>query len=342
MGCASVGERFVAVDTEFVRENLEKPLLCLIQIATPSDIFLIDPIAVDIAPLKELFENPQIKKVFHSAFQDLEILSLYGIDTKNFYDTQLYESVASTSDSISYQSIVLRYLGKRLEKGHTLSDWKKRPLSEKQLAYSADDVFYLREVYKKQFQKLVELKRENWLDDELLQIVEKGKENYFVSTLSENNLAIFNQLNEFRQKRAAEKGVSPRSIAKNDVIKSICKKGADFVRHLKNSRSTTDRCDKGFLSFAEKIAERLEVKERPPERDVVFDLLKTFLEICSQKYNVAASTIATSKDLKKLIDGDDDAKCMSGWRSEIFGKDVRRLLNGEISLRIRESEVIAE
>ncbi|MDR0968469.1 MAG: HRDC domain-containing protein [Holosporaceae bacterium] len=342
MKCSPTDEQFIAVDTEFIRENLEKPLLCLIQIAAPSEVFVVDPIAIDPSPLDLIFEDSGIKKVFHSAAQDLEILSLYGIDTRNFYDTQLYESILSEEAAVSYQSIVFKYLNKKIKKTHTLSDWKKRPLSEKQLAYSTDDVFYLREVYKKQSQKLVELERKNWLDDELSRLAEKSKENYFPTTLSENDLNIYNQLNEWREKKAVEKGVSPKSVVRDDVIKAICKKGADFVRHIKNSRNVRDKNYKEFLAFAEKIAESLDAKETPPKRNAAFDLLKILLEICSRKHSIAASVIAPSKELRKLIEKDENAKCLSGWRYEVFGKDAVRLLNGEISLRIKETEVVVE
>ncbi|MDR1333945.1 MAG: ribonuclease D, partial [Holosporaceae bacterium] len=169
MESVSCDERFVAVDTEFIREHSKDPLLCLIQIATSSDVFIIDPMAVDVFPLRKLFENPNFRKVFHSAAQDLELLELAGINTiNNMYDTQLYESILSTDYCIGYQAIVFRYLNEKIEKDHRRSNWQKRPLDKNQLKYSTDDVFYLRKVYKSQLQKLQLLHRENWLDEEEL------------------------------------------------------------------------------------------------------------------------------------------------------------------------------
>ncbi|MDR1982721.1 MAG: hypothetical protein LBQ08_02910 [Holosporaceae bacterium] len=329
---------FIAVDTEFMRENLEKPLLCLVQIATSDEVFIIDPMAVEISQLNRIFSHPQIKKVFHSAFQDIEILSLYGINTINFYDTQLYETVLSTNDSISYQSIVSRYLDKQLRKNHSMSDWKKRPLSKKQLLYSANDVFYLREVYKKQLQKLIELHRENWLDEELQQI--KSKQDDFAKTLSENNLNVYNQLKKWQKEKAAEKGISPELMVKNDILKAVCKKGVNFIHHIKNSRNMKNENHKEFLLFAEKIAEKLEISEKPDRQNAIIGLLKTLLGICSLKHSVATSMIATTNDLEGLLNGDRNIKFLSGWRNEIFGKEAVMLLNGEISLKIDKSKVV--
>ncbi|MDR0632218.1 MAG: hypothetical protein LBF54_03210 [Holosporaceae bacterium] len=338
---APADERFISVDTEFIRENLKKPLLCLIQIATPSDVFIIDPIAVDVSPLDRVFGDSEIKKVFHSASQDLEMLSLCGIVTKNFYDTQLYEAILSTDSSISYQSIVSRYLDKKLEKVYSRSDWERRPLSKKQLKYSADDVSYLREVYKGQFRKLCELNRENWLDEELRRIMIKPN-NDFSSTLGEHGLEIYNRLNEWRSEKAVEKDIPPESIAEDGIIKAICKKGVEFIQHIKNSRNVKNENHREFLRFAEKVAEGLEIKEKDNSRRVAINLLKTLLGICSQKHDVASSIIATSRDLEKLLEKDQNTKCLSGWRNEVFGKSAIKLLNGEISLRIDGTEVIAE
>jgi ribonuclease D len=335
-------EQIVAVDTEFIRENLDKPLLCLIQIATSQDIFIIDPAAVDISPLNRIFSAENVKKIFHAARQDIEILSLHGITTKNFYDTQLYEAILSADDNISYQSLILRYLGKNLQKSHSMSDWTRRPLSKNQLKYSADDVLYLREIYQKQFQKLVELNREHWLDDEILQTTQKKEEDDFAATLNENNREIYNQLRQWRNQKAAEQNVSPEFIISDKMLKTICHRGIDFIRNIKNSRRLKDENYMQFLSFAEKISDGLEIREKSKRKNPAVDLLKALLHLRSQERLVAPSIIATVRDFEKLLAGENDLKCLSGWRNEIFGRDAMALLNGKISLRIDKSQVIAE
>ncbi|MDR0555958.1 MAG: hypothetical protein LBG20_03060 [Holosporaceae bacterium] len=321
-------ERFLAIDTEFIRENQEKPLLCLIQIAAPATVHLIDPMEMDISQLNQFFANPKIRKVFHSASQDLEILSLYGVETKNYYDTQLYESVLSVDASISYQSIVTRYLDINLRKDHSLSDWKRRPLSKNQLQYSTDDVLYLREVYKKQFCKLRNCNRTDWLDDELKNLANIGVNS------GEGNGGIYQQLDAWRCQRAAIENVSPRSIVGNGMLKDVSRKGVDFVRRLKYSRNIRNENFRKFLSFAEKITEGLEISEKHSERSAVFVLLKTLLEISSLEHGVAASVIAQSGDLEELIRGNDSVKCATGWRMELFGRWAIKLLNGEVSLGV--------
>ena len=80
---SSAEEKFITVDTEFIRENLEQPLLCLVQIATFENVFVIDPLVIDISFLNEIFANEKLPKIFHSVVQDIEILHNSNIYLKN-------------------------------------------------------------------------------------------------------------------------------------------------------------------------------------------------------------------------------------------------------------------
>lgn len=332
-------EKFVTIDTEFIRENLEKPLLCSLQLATLSEVYIFDCASADITFLKPIFENENIKKVFHSARQDIEMLSAAGICVQNFYDTQLYEMVLSTTNDISYQAIVQKYLGKKLRKDYSMSDWSKRPLSKKQLNYAADDVIYLREVYKQQVKKLNESGRENWLDEELAQLANpEGEVQQLYDSISKNNIPVLNALWQWRDEKAQELGIKPTDIAGNNLLKSICKKGMAFIRMIKKSRSTKKNL-RDFLEFAESIADKIEVENLPVKNNVVVDVLKTVLDVCSQKENVVSHIISSASELEKMADGERKLKCLSGWRKKIFGDVALQILNGEISIRLNKNSV---
>ncbi|MDR2268359.1 MAG: ribonuclease D, partial [Holosporaceae bacterium] len=156
-------DRFIAVDTEFIREKMETPLLCLVQLATNAASYIVDALSLDVSFLKKIFEDATLLKVFHSPRQDFEMLCACGIETKNFYDTQLHEKLLGTDEKIGYRHLVKKYLDRDLDKDYCQSDWRTRPLSEKQLLYSAEDVVYLREVFKKQWQSLKKMNRHDWL-----------------------------------------------------------------------------------------------------------------------------------------------------------------------------------
>ena len=338
---APADEKFLTVDTEFIREGLKIPLLCLVQIATHDHVFVIDPLALDISFLKSLFENSDVKKVFHSARQDLEILLTRDISVENFFDTQLYEMILDTENNISYREIVYRYLGKKIKKQFSLSDWKKRPLSQKQMMYCQDDVTHLREVYKKQRQKLEELGRIDWLDDELIRL-KNATNDEEKSALNDQQREIFQKLIELREKIAKNSGVDLISLATNDLLTSICKKGADYVAKLKNSRNKKSKNLKEFFVAAEKLMKNHIVTEEIPSNHLARDLLKVLVEICAEENCIAPSIIATTSELEALAQGETDLRCVSGWRKKIFGEKALELLAGNIIICIKNSEVVAE
>ncbi len=328
-------QEFITVDTEFIREVNQVPLLCLVQIATKSNSYVVDPTVINLDFLKPFFADPNLKKVFHDAKQDIEILQDYCFEINNFYDTQLYEMILSTKENVSYQSIVLNYTGKKLKKDCGMSDWTQRPLSKKQLKYAAEDVTYLRKVYKNQITKLKQLNRESWLDEEISQLSKKSS---LEDSLNEACYPLLYKLLSWREEKSKEKKVSPEMIASDRLIKSICKKGVEYIRNLKNSRNLVD--DREFLDYAEEVAEDFSPEKTQTERNPVIDLLKTLLDIKSHEYEVAPIMIASVKDLVKFVSGDQNVKFLHGWRRGIFGNVALDLINEKIKLGIKENKVV--
>ncbi len=140
---------WLAVDTEFERINTYYPKLCLVQLSNGSDTFIIDPLSLnDLQPLYDLLYQHSITKVLHSAHQDLEIFfNLQGSVPLPVFDTQLAAPLFDFDKGIGYGNLIKAALEVELEKGHARADWTKRPLSDAQLQYAADDVIYLGQVY---------------------------------------------------------------------------------------------------------------------------------------------------------------------------------------------------
>jgi len=155
----------VALDTEFIRERTYYPQLALVQLATRDEVLLIDPLVPGIADtLRPLLLDPNVLKVMHSASEDLQALRR-GMDAvpAPLFDTQVAAAMCGLGAGLSYQKLVEQVTGTQLEKGETRSDWLRRPLSESQLKYAADDVLHLHEIYDVLSTKLHAAGRDEWL-----------------------------------------------------------------------------------------------------------------------------------------------------------------------------------
>src|SRR3990167_4810551 len=137
----------VTVDTEFMRETTFWPILCVIQMASPEEAVIIDAKAPDLSldPFFRLMKNEKIIKVFHAARQDIEIVyHRGGLIPHPVFDTQVAAMVCGFGDSISYDQLVHRLTGARIDKSSRFTDWGRRPLSERQIEYALADVTPLR------------------------------------------------------------------------------------------------------------------------------------------------------------------------------------------------------
>ena len=153
----------VALDTEFIREKTYYPQLALVQIAAGDQVLLLDPVALPRAtPLCALLQGPSLK-LMHSPSEDLQALKRhYGVLPRPLFDTQLAAAFVGLGAGLGYQALVERLLGIRLEKGETRSDWLRRPLSESQLHYAADDVLHLHAAHAQLSSRLAALGRSAW------------------------------------------------------------------------------------------------------------------------------------------------------------------------------------
>src|SRR3569833_481257 len=161
---------FVAVDTEFMRENTYWPDLCLIQVASPDEAAAIDPKAdIDLKPLLDLFvKNSDILKVFHAGGQDLEIIhNLTGKMPFPLFDTQVAAMALGHGEQIGYSNLIESLLGHTLDKGARFTDWGRRPLDKRQIDYAIADVTHLATVFPRMVEKLKKSGRDTWLDEEM-------------------------------------------------------------------------------------------------------------------------------------------------------------------------------
>ncbi len=172
---AAAAEERLALDTEFHREKTYYPKLALVQIAVGPATYLIDPLAVDISRIASLFGDDHLV-VMHACRQDLEVLDhACGSSPSRIVDTQIAAGFVGYS-SPSLASLLDRELGVSAPKADRLTDWLRRPLSDRQMSYAASDVDHLIALYDRLEARLSEAGRTGWCDEATSELMAEPRE----------------------------------------------------------------------------------------------------------------------------------------------------------------------
>ncbi len=358
---------FVAVDTEFMREQTFWPQLCLIQAASPSLEVLIDPLAtgLELAPFWELMDNKRVLKVFHAARQDIEIVySEAGIIPTPIFDSQVAAMVCGFGESVSYVNLVKKLTGADLDKSSRFTDWSRRPLSDKQLHYALGDVTHLRDVYRHLQADLDKTGRAGWLDEEMALLTdpntyelhpEHAWRRLKLRVKSRKALAVLIELAAWREQAAQSQDVPRSRVLRDDALYDIANQAPSTTEQLGQLRSLSD----GFArsARAREIVEAVkrglqrDVKSLPPPSDgaplsaeasATMELLRVLLKAAAARNRVAPRLIADAEDLERIaVEREPDVPALKGWRREVFGEDALRLKRGELALTLSKGEVKA-
>ena len=356
---------YIAIDTEFVRETTFWPDLCLIQVAGGSDELLIDPLApgIDLAPFFALMADPDVLKVFHAARQDLEIIFLLGkIIPAPLFDTQVAAMVCGFGDSISFSNLVKTIVGQDVDKSSQFTDWRRRPLSPKQLAYALSDVTLLRPVYEHLAAELKTTGRVGWLDEEMGfltdpltydQQPDNAWQRLKLRVRNKKALGVLMEVAAWRERTAQGQNVPRGRVLKDDAIYDIANQMPKTLEELSELRTIHDG-----ISRSEKGRDLVEAVKRglardqatlPPldrgtaptvEAQAVLELLKVLLKASAAEHKVAPKMIATSDDLERLaVEAEPDIHALQGWRRDLFGKRALDLKAGRVALRVNNGAI---
>ncbi|MGQ2906627.1 MAG: ribonuclease D [Aliihoeflea sp.] len=359
---------FVTVDTEFIRETTFWPILCLIQMAAPGVTALVDPLSknIDLAPFFRLMANEKVIKVFHAARQDIEIVFHLGdMIPHPVFDTQVAAMVCGFGDSVSYDQLVQRITGTRLDKSSRFTDWRHRPLSDKQLEYALADVTYLIEVYEYLRAELEREDRAHWLTEEM--DVLTARETYDphpddawkrlkMRVRKPQELAIVQALAAWRDREARERDVPRQRVVKDDAIYEIAQQGPRDSQALGRLRSTPKGWERSSTAAAllEIVNQALDLPKeqlprmpkqvhQPEGSGAAVELLKVLLKLIAEKEGVAPKVLASGDDLEKIAGEGENATvpALSGWRREVFGERALQLVRGEVGLKFEKRRVVA-
>lgn len=365
--CQSIKDApLLILDTEFIREKTYRAKLCLIQLATDNIVACVDPIALDdITPLMELINDKKRLKILHAARQDYEIFyDLTRQLPQPLFDSQLAASLLGYGEQVGYGALVSKVLGVQLDKAHTRTDWSKRPLSEAQIRYASDDVFYLRQLYPVLKSKLMEQGRENWLDEEFDNLCKpelyithpedawlrvKG-----INRLKPRQLAAAKNIAYWREEMAIKKDRPRRWILADDILLAAAQLLPKNISQLESiiniKKSITENSGDIILGCVRKALEMKESdlplttkpKRLTADEEIIADLLLTQLKLVANEQNISPANIANRKMIEKVISGETDVALLQGWRYQLAGKKIKSLLSGEFGLQIKNNKVIAK
>lgn len=359
---------FVAVDTEFMRENTYWPDLCLFQVASRDEAAAIDPKAegIDLSPLLELLvNNEEVLKVFHAGGQDIEIVfNLTGATPHPMFDTQIAAMALGLGEQVGYSNLVESLLGRSLDKGARFTDWARRPLDKRQIDYAIGDVTHLAELFPKMLEKLKRTGRGAWLDQEMERISDPT--NYMndpalawkkvrVQSRKPEVLGRLKSLAAWREIEARQKNLPRGRIMKDETLADIAthppadQDALGKVRGLSAAWKANDIGARMMDVLA--TASALPASELPPREDrgpglgregaLVADLLKLLLKIRARESNVAPRLVARSEELEQLAAGRREGlSILQGWRFEEFGRDALDLVEGRLAFAIRGGKLV--
>jgi ribonuclease D len=351
-------EKYITVDTEFMRDKTFWPILCLVQLAGGDEAVAIDPLApgIDLAPLLALMANERVLKVFHAARQDIEIFfHMGGTVPHPLFDTQVAAMVCGFGDSVSYETLAGKLAGARIDKSSRFTDWAHRPLTDRQVEYALADVTHLRRVYEKLRASLERSGRGPWLDEEMEILTDpaiyrldpaEAWRRFKPRSGNRRFLAVLRELAAWRETAAQQRDLPRSRIIRDESILEIAAHAPTSVAELSRSRGLGKGITEGkfgaeilaaigrALALPESAYPELQPRhEPPPGIGALVDLLRVLLKHRCEENDVAQKLVANSDDLE-MIAADDAApvRALTGWRYDLFGRDALDLKHGRIAL----------
>jgi ribonuclease D len=343
---AGVGR--LAVDTEFVRESTYSAQLCLMQVSDGERVACLDMLALDgPGPFAELLADPAVRKVFHSARQDLEVLNEHlGAVPGPVWDTQVAAAMLGYPDQVGYTQLTGAELGVTLPKDHARTDWSRRPLSDEQLRYAAADVLWLLPLAERLENELERLGRLDWATCESAALCDPGLYAFDAAgawrrvkgagQLEGAALARVAALAAWREEEARRCNRPRRWIIKDEAVLALAERNPatrDTLARLEAlPPSLLHRHGETLLCLL-RDADDTDPPAKPaparlePAQDRLAKRLMGRLRELAEHHRVSAPLLATRKDIEALVLGQRDLPLLQGWRRELAGEELLGILD---------------
>ncbi|MEM6879652.1 MAG: ribonuclease D [Bacteroidota bacterium] len=355
------GIEWMAFDTEFIGEKRFYTLLCLIQVATEKGIYLIDPLAIDnLDSFVDLLENPAIRKLTHAGENDYRLFYQdFECIPQNIFDTQIAAGFVEYRYPISFGKLIEGELDVSLGKGFAVTDWGRRPMTDKQIQYALNDVIYTKELYDNLVEKLNQNGRLDWVLEECAQM---SAPDYFyrdpdhealnsrlLQTSRKKDRLFLLRLFTWRREEAEQKDYSKEMILPNKYFSPLMRairSGKDALRDNRRlPNKTIQRYGDLFLEFSREPAteKEEEILSRVPryqveeeDNDMLLDLLHILLKYRSRQEGISHQLVMSKADIKRMRENESLRKRLlgSGWRRELMGDDFMAYIENFDQLKL--------
>lgn len=358
--CSEIG-----FDTEFIGEQTFVPQLCLIQVATWERLYLIDPFSV--GPLDQFWEliaDPRRTVVAHAAREEIRICQRScARPPGNLFDLQIAAGLVGLGYPMGHGPLIQKILNVRVNKGETLTDWKIRPLTDRQVQYAYDDVRFLLPLWREISTRLERLGRGEWAREEFAAMVprslgeEPGVERWRklkgLGGLDRRKLAVVRELFIWREGKALERNRPARTIVRDDLIIEIAKRNPKSEQDLEVVRGLAKKDLSSIVAVAQKaralppeqLPELTPRDDDPMQVGLVSSMLNCFLGDLCARMELTQALVASANDVKVLVRSASQKQEMpesspfaSGWRSAAILPELQAMLEGRRSIRIDSLE----
>lgn len=353
-----------AFDTEFVMEDRFETELCLLQIATGDSVSIIDPyLELDLGPIWDLVSDPTVETVVHAGQEDLALCVQHtGQAPRRIYDVQIAAGFADQSYPLSLQKLVQTTLHIRLHKSRTLTDWRKRPLSQEQIRYAAEDVAYLLPASKKLHEELVRRNRLDWAGEEFagfedVSLYRKAEQEKLLrikgsGALQGRQLAIVRELLEWREALAKRFNRPVRIVLKDHLLVEIARLELCSFQGVRDLRGL-NLSDKHVQSLCRAVGKAMRLpreqwptlapRESESAKDApVIALITAVIRGYCLENGVAYGLVASKRSIFELVShlaknrppGREDVELLNGWRGQAVGAMLEDVLSGRRVIQI--------
>lgn len=355
----------VALDTEFVPEYTYYPHLCLIQVATEDVLAAIDTLALDdLSEFWQAIVRDDCEIVLHAGKEELLFcLRKTGRLPGAVFDVQLAAGFVGLGYPLSYSKLVRRVVGAEPVSGETRTDWRRRPLSRRQIEYALDDVRHLLAVRDYLDKNLQRLGRREWFDQESATNLERLRRADHaerwrrvsgVGALSGRQLAVLREIWNWRERRARTIDKPVKWVIRDDLMIELAKRQPTTIEEMKQTRGMGSVANARWAGeiigaiTAGKAAPFPESTGRSWRREdaeeaMVHKLVSAAMVHLATENQIAPALLGANEDLRQFVDwhasnySTDPPLLAQGWRALVCGNNLKNLLDGNVAIRLQRT-----